>query len=153
MCEYMYIQIYLNVFSILDASGNLHAIPFPWKQFKPALTNHVSKARVEGYSRAGKDPLGITPGPCCPPLTALPSSLPWQPPAPPNSQQLPSRLWSAWTCGRGTGCCRRACGGHRARGSSDFPSERHCRGSICTGKAGDLSGFFLENQSLRIICQ
>lgn len=78
------------------------------------------------------------PGPCYPPLLAPPSSLPWQLRAPQNFQTPRSQPWSAWTCGRDTGCCRKACDGHRGRGSSGFPSERHCTGSSGTGKACDL---------------
>lgn len=104
VCKYIYICAfvgtctYIDIFECFQLSGcfwELACHPFPRKGFKPALTNHVSQARVKGYCRAGMEPLGITPGPCCPPPTALPSSPPWQPPAPPNSQKLRSRLWSA----------------------------------------------------------
>lgn len=40
--------------------------------------------------------------------------------------------------GPGTGCCRRACGGHTGRGSSGCPSGTRCRGSTCTGTASGL---------------
>lgn len=40
--------------------------------------------------------------------------------------------------GRGRGCCQRACGGHRGRGSSGCPSGKRCRGSTCTGMAFEL---------------
>ena len=40
--------------------------------------------------------------------------------------------------GRGRGCCRRACGGHRGRGSSGCPSGKRCTGSTGTGTASGL---------------
>ncbi len=40
--------------------------------------------------------------------------------------------------GLGRGCCQRACGGHRGRGSLGCPSGRRCRGSTCTGTAYEL---------------
>ena len=40
--------------------------------------------------------------------------------------------------GQGRGCCRRACGGRRGRGSSGCPSVRRCRGSTDTGRASEL---------------
>lgn len=105
VCKYTYIyvhvwvHVHIHIFECFQHSGpfwELACHPFPWKGFmKPALTSHESKAGVKGYSRAGQDPLGITPGPWCPPRAVLLSSLPWQLLAPPNSQQLPSRLWSA----------------------------------------------------------
>lgn len=78
------------------------------------------------------------PGPCSPPAWAPLSSPPWQLWGLRNSQRPPRRLWSAWTCGRDTGCCQKACDGRRGRASSGSPSERHCRGSSGTGKACDL---------------
>lgn len=99
ICVHVWVHVHIHIFECFQHSGpfwELACHPFPQKGFiKPALTNHTSKAGVKGYSRAGLDPLGITPGPWCPPRAALPSSLPWQPPAPPSSPQLPSRLWSA----------------------------------------------------------
>lgn len=112
---------------------------FAWKAVRRPSPKRTSKAGVKGSRSPETDPPScITPGPCCPPPLALPSSPVWQLQVPPNSQKLRSQLWSAWTCGRDTGCCQKACDGRREHGSSDFPSERHCTGSSGTGKACDL---------------
>lgn len=148
VCKYIYIyarvcvRVHIHIYESFQHPVHFWELArhsFAWKAVSRPSPKHISKPGVKGYCSMETDPPScITPGPCCPPPLALPSSPVWQLQVPPNSQKLRSQLWSAWTCGRDTGCCQKACDGHREHGSSDFPSERHCTGSICTGKACDL---------------
>lgn len=138
----VYVRVYIHIFERFQHPVHFWEFAhrsFPWKAVCWPSPQCKSKPGVKGYCGMEPNPPSrVTPGPCRPPPPALSSSPLWQLQVPPNSQKLRSQLWSAWTCGRDTGCCQKACDGHRERGSSDFPFERHCTGSICTGKACDL---------------
>lgn len=145
-CKYTYMHphvcVHVHIFDCFQHPirfWEFACYSFAWEAVIQLSPKCRPKLSIKGYCSVETDPPScITPGPCCPPPLALPSSPAWQLQVPPNSQKLRSQFWSAWTCGRDTGCCQKACDGHREHGSSDFPSERHCRGSICTGKACDL---------------
>lgn len=131
---YIYRYIHLNIGSILYTSESWHAILPTGMQ--PADRGPCARwSPVQHWAVRGR--LGATPAHGRPPRPAQ-LGLPHGLPHPPGSLELLSPPESAWTCGPGTGCCQKACDGHRGRGSSGSPSGRHCTGSIGTGRAGDL---------------